>query len=277
MHYIPWDEWIVLALFFVGVGGGGFFYAYLLWMQNERRLSGSLGTAFIVMPFVTLVGLLILLLDLGRPERFLNALFHFNPHSILNLGVFVQGAFITTAFTISLLIYLHKTQSKLFVFLMHLGMFLALLVCLYHGLLPVSMPRDGWSGVLIFVMFFSSLLSGYALVEYITHKASGTFHLIALGSFWSVFALWIYTLSIGTLGERRVLEFLFFEWSLWGVLSMALLLSAFVTSLLLLRRFFFKKSLSRSLLLGGVTVEFFGAFMLKYGVILAGQLSFLTR
>lgn len=279
MHYLPWDEWIVLALFLVGIGGGGFFYSYFLWLKAEKTLDASLKKALIFMPFITLVGLLVLLIDLGRPERFLNAVFHFNPHSILNMGVFVQGAFVTVALLIVLLIYLKKTQTKLFELSMHFGMAFGLLICLYHGLLPVSMPRDGWSGALVFVMFFSSVLSGRAFVEYLTHvkHSSPSFNLIMLLSFWATFGLWIYTLSIGTTGERLVLTFLFSQWSLSAILLVALLVSALVASLFLVREFFTKAHPSHTLLLAGIAIEFFGAFMLKYGVILAGQLSFLTR
>ena len=279
MHYIPWSEWIVLALFLVGVGGGGFFYSYFLWLKAGKTIDASLQKALLFTPFITLAGLIVLLVDLGRPERFLNAIFHFNPHSILNIGVFIQGAFVSIALFVIVLVYLKQTKTKLFEFAMHGGMLFALLICLYHGLLPVSMPREGWSGALIFVMFFSSLLSGRAFVEYLTKSAhsSSRFNLIMLSSFWATFGLWIYTLSIGSTGERAVLLFLFSQWSLSALMLLVLMLSGLVATLLLVREFFAKTHPPHALLLSGISIEFVGAFMLKYGVILSGQLSFLTR
>lgn len=279
MHYIPWDEWIVLALFLVGVGGGGFFYAYVLWMKAHKTLDRGLKNALIISPIITLLGLFILLVDLGRPERFLNALFHFNPHSIMNLGVFIQAFFVNIALGVVILIYLRKTETKLFEYAMHGGMVFGVLIALYHGLLPVSMPRDGWSGGLVFVMFFSSILSGRAFVEYITQSAHSTplFNFSVLVSFWVSVAIWIYTLSIGTLGERAVLEFLFLQWDFSLLMLGVLFMSGLFTTLLMARELYVKRHPSRLLIFGGVSIEFFGAFMLKYGVILAGQLTFLAR
>jgi len=87
MGYIPWDGWITLALFFVGMGAGSFIYATFLWLQNAQTLTRPTLLGWSIAPFATGLGLMILLIDLGRPERFLNALFHFNPHSILNNGL----------------------------------------------------------------------------------------------------------------------------------------------------------------------------------------------
>lgn len=279
MHYIPWNEWIVLALFLVGAGGGAFLYAYVIWLKESKKVASSLQKALYIAPFITLAGLLILLVDLGRPERFLNAVFHFNPHSVLNMGVFIQGAFVNSALLIVGLLYLQKSSTKLFAYFMHATMVFAVLVCLYHGLLPVSMPRDGWSGALVFVMFFSSLLSGRAVIELITKSAhsSPALNLITLVGFWGVLGIWIYSLAIGTIGERAVLEFLFFQWNLSSIMLLGVSLSAIVATLLLTREFLNKAHPSAALILGGVAVEFFGAFMLKYGVILSGQLSFLVR
>ncbi len=268
MGYLPWNEWIVLALFLVGMGAGSYMIAYVMLVRGAdvRRIRSGF---YLSAPLVVL-GLLILLFDLGRPERFINVLLHFNPESMMNLGAFIQGTFVHVALLVAWWVYRGEMQSRRFKIVSLVGLVLAVAVGLYHGLLPASMPREGWNGALVAVMFLSSLLSGKAAIE-LSSGFSAAHHQHSsalLFAYAALLGVWFYTLFIGHVDERAVLAFLFGSWGLSLLFGAALLLSLLLPFTLTCKPF-------RGAVVLAALFEFGGAFMFKYGAILAGQLSFM--
>ncbi|WP_284139154.1 MULTISPECIES: NrfD/PsrC family molybdoenzyme membrane anchor subunit [unclassified Virgibacillus] len=79
----PWGAWIAFYIFFVGLSAGSFLLSTLIFVfgmdQYERVGKMALFTAVVCM----IIALTFVLMDLGRPERFMNALIHWNVTSIL--------------------------------------------------------------------------------------------------------------------------------------------------------------------------------------------------
>ncbi|MEQ6390122.1 NrfD/PsrC family molybdoenzyme membrane anchor subunit [Bacillaceae bacterium S4-13-58] len=79
----PWGAWIAFYIFFVGLSAGSFLLSTLIYVfgmeEFERVGRAALFTAIVCM----IVALTFVLMDLGRPERFLNAIIHWNVTSML--------------------------------------------------------------------------------------------------------------------------------------------------------------------------------------------------
>ncbi|MBA4536741.1 polysulfide reductase NrfD [Bacillus aquiflavi] len=79
----PWGAWIAFYIFFVGLSAGSFLLSTLIFVfgmkEYERIGKAALFTAIVCM----IVALTFVLMDLGRPERFLNAVIYWNVTSAL--------------------------------------------------------------------------------------------------------------------------------------------------------------------------------------------------
>lgn len=80
---MPWGAWIAFYIFFVGLSAGSFLLSTLIIVFGMERFEvvgrAALFTAIIAM----IVALTFVLLDLGRMDRFLNAMIYWNLTSIL--------------------------------------------------------------------------------------------------------------------------------------------------------------------------------------------------
>ncbi|WP_461201852.1 NrfD/PsrC family molybdoenzyme membrane anchor subunit [Anoxybacillus sp. TBDG-1] len=159
-----WDVRITLDLFLGGVGIALFFISVLLsifYKENKKLIK----LTAILSPVCVGGGLLFLISELGRPERFLTTMYHFNPLSVTSWGGIVQSLFMITSFVYALYVYMDRDHDFVFATCKILGTLFAILVGIYHGLLLTSLDRPLWSGGLVTILFFSSsLLSGLALV-----------------------------------------------------------------------------------------------------------------
>lgn len=79
----PWGAWIAFYIFFVGLSAGSFLLSSLIFVfgmdEYEKVGKAALFTAIVSM----IVALTFVLMDLGRPDRVLNALAYWNVTSIL--------------------------------------------------------------------------------------------------------------------------------------------------------------------------------------------------
>lgn len=79
----PWGAWIAFYIFFVGLSAGSFLLSTLIYVfgmeEYERIGRAALFTAIVCM----IVALTFVLMDLGRPERLLNAIIYWNVTSAL--------------------------------------------------------------------------------------------------------------------------------------------------------------------------------------------------
>lgn len=83
-QHIPWGFWIVLYIYFIGLSAGSFLLSTLIYVFGVKRLEAAgrmaLFQAFICM----LLGLFLIFIDLGHPERFYKVITSMNPTSVLS-------------------------------------------------------------------------------------------------------------------------------------------------------------------------------------------------
>mgnify|MGYP000616266273 CR=1 FL=1 len=166
-HFVPWDIRVTLDLFLGGLGVGAFLLSVWVGRFDDReRYSQIVKVGAFVAPIAVIVGLLFLLSELGRPERFITTLFRVNPTSVMSWGVFLQGGFVVIALLYALKVRKLSENPSSGAAVKVLGTVLALAVGLYHGLLLSSnVARPLWrDGVFPLIMLLSSLLAGIAFV-----------------------------------------------------------------------------------------------------------------
>jgi Ni/Fe-hydrogenase subunit HybB-like protein len=80
---VPWGLWITVDLTCIGLSAGAFLLTAAVYLLGWKRFEPVARTA----TFVGLIGysmaVLMLMLDIGRPERFWHSLVYWNPHSVL--------------------------------------------------------------------------------------------------------------------------------------------------------------------------------------------------
>ena len=164
---LPWGIYLACYLFLGGAAGGAFLVGAIQDLRNKGRkvaeFAGFTSFAAIVM------GLIFLLLDLGRPADALNA-FNQPTISVMSFGTWIISAFaltsvIYTSFYIKRFPWSRSVSGrKVFAVL---GMVLGVITMYYTGLLlGVILSRPLWSQALIPVLFtVSGASTGIALVE----------------------------------------------------------------------------------------------------------------
>src|SRR5699024_3361385 len=91
----PWGAWIAFYIFFVGLSAGSFLLSSLIYVvgmhQYERVGKMALFTVVVCM----MVALIFVLMNLGRPERFINAMVFWNVLSVLACEIHFYVVYIT--------------------------------------------------------------------------------------------------------------------------------------------------------------------------------------
>ncbi|MBC2888147.1 NrfD/PsrC family molybdoenzyme membrane anchor subunit [Gordonibacter massiliensis (ex Traore et al. 2017)] len=161
-----WDVRILLDLFLGGVGIGIFlFLAFGVWGKGEERLpilkAGSIASLVLVG-----LGALCLVSELGRPFGIMSTVTGFNATSITSWGGMLQMAFLLIDAALCVMLFALKDNvqgSVAFKIVGAVGVGLASLVLVYHGLVLNSVGRGLWADALITPLFMaSSLLAGGA-------------------------------------------------------------------------------------------------------------------
>ncbi|NBJ68713.1 MULTISPECIES: NrfD/PsrC family molybdoenzyme membrane anchor subunit [Clostridia] len=79
----PWGAWIAFYIFFVGLSAGSFLLSTMIFVFGMKRYEKVGKMALFIAIICMIVALTFVLMDLGRPERALSALVHWNVTSIL--------------------------------------------------------------------------------------------------------------------------------------------------------------------------------------------------
>lgn len=168
-----WDVRVIIDLVVGGVGVGAFLLAVLASIYWDSRYQVLVKTGFYTTPISVGLGLIFLLSELGRPERFITTLFRVNPYSIMSWGVFLQTVFLLLAGIMAILVFKKLDYGKIAATIKTFGAVFAIAVGIYHGLLlSTNVSRPLWNDSLLAFMFFiSSLLTGSAVVLLISMAA----------------------------------------------------------------------------------------------------------
>ena len=91
---LPWGLWLSLYIYFIGLSAGSFLLSTLVYVFGVKRYE-PVGRMALFQALVCLVlGLLFILIDLGRPERFFRTITNWAPSSILAWEIMFYLAYI---------------------------------------------------------------------------------------------------------------------------------------------------------------------------------------
>ncbi|MFQ6034414.1 MAG: NrfD/PsrC family molybdoenzyme membrane anchor subunit [Sedimentisphaerales bacterium] len=170
-HHEAMGPLIVLYFFLSGLGAGAFLTAVGLQIFGSEKYEKIARTAAIAAPVMLIPGLLCLLLDLGKPLRFLNLFFYFNPSSVASWGVWIINIFLVISVLYAFSHVIGKAQRAKP--LAYLGLVFALAVGFYSGLLLYQMHGYVlWHSALLPMLFLvSAIASGLAVVLLLSGSA----------------------------------------------------------------------------------------------------------
>jgi formate-dependent nitrite reductase membrane component NrfD len=156
-------DWTVVTYFFLGgLSAGAFLFSVVAthWKQELRPLAKA---PALIAPVALAIGMLFLLLDLGKPFRAYRLLVHFNPGSALSWGVWFLNVFLVLSVAHAWLTLKGRadTGRKPAV----IGVPFALLVAAYTGVLLTQSPgKPLWHSALVPALFVNgALISGIAV------------------------------------------------------------------------------------------------------------------
>ncbi len=87
-NIVPWGLWVSLYIFFIGLSAGSFLISTLVYVFDIKKFE-HIGRMAVFQAFICLcIGLFLVLLDLGHPERFYQVFLTPGPHSVLAYEIY---------------------------------------------------------------------------------------------------------------------------------------------------------------------------------------------
>jgi formate-dependent nitrite reductase membrane component NrfD len=268
-------DWMIVMYFFLGglsVGAYLFSVAANYWKQEFKPLAKK---SAIISLIALALGLLVLLYDLGQPNRAWRLFTAFNPNSMVSWGVWFLNIFglFNLIYTAGLL----KGKDAAAKTFAYLGLPFAILTATYTAMLLTQAPgRELWHTALLPVLFLNgAIISGIALVMLFSLKALNAELLSKLGRF----VAWLIILELGMVASEIVLllnggtesvaaaKFLFSEKIGCLFLGFEIVLGSIVPAIILLRlkTNAFLQTVASLLILIGI-------FAMRYVIVVGGQL-----
>lgn len=165
-NIVSWGLYITLFMFFVGLSAGGLIVSSSATVFDLKQFKPVAKPAVLLSSTCIIVATLLILVDLGRPERFLNLFFHPQFNSPLIWDVIVIGIYLVTS-----LVYLYSmtraepSPGNLRV-LSAIALPVAILVhSVTAWIFGLQIARPTWHSALMAPIFVASALdSGLALL-----------------------------------------------------------------------------------------------------------------
>ncbi len=176
-------DWMIVMYFFLGglsVGAYLFSVAANYWKQEYKSLAKRSAVLSLI---VLAIGMFMLLIHLGRPERFWRVFTSFNPHSMLSWGAWLLNIFGLLDFIFTVLLFTSKKSVAKKV--AYIGLPFALLTAFYTAIHIARAPDMLlWHSSLMPVLFLNgALISGIALVILFSANAKNVELFSKLGKF----------------------------------------------------------------------------------------------
>lgn len=111
-HEVHWGALIAIYLFLAGVAGGAFLTSSLTDLFNKKRPLKVICAGAYIAPVAIMIGLGLLVVDLGRPLSFWKLLFNVNFGSVMSIGVFIISVFTVLALVYAYLIWQTAAAEK---------------------------------------------------------------------------------------------------------------------------------------------------------------------
>ncbi len=178
MEHIIWGIPVAFDLFLAGLGAGALFLAIAADLFGGRRYEKITRTGALIAPLPVIVGVFLLVIDLGRPLRFWEFLLRRGPGFIMvNLGsVMSIGVWLLTIFVILSLVYAGLVLfgwpfawgKKVKRGVAMIGLVVSLLVAAYTGVLLAATANPVWNNLFLPAVFVvSALATGIAAVIFV--------------------------------------------------------------------------------------------------------------
>ncbi len=259
-----WGWPVAFAIFAAGLGAGAYLVsaaALYLWKGRWEKVA-RVGV-YLSGPAIALAAL-VFILDLGRPDRALNV--YSNPLSVMSVGAWLLTATSVLAIIHGALLWTGRTARRLYA----LGSPLAFGTAMYTGfLMGILLPKGLWyTPALPWLFLASSLSTGLAAVgllgleDGVMKRLEGD-HALLLVLELALVALYLATTGFPGALITGPLAFLF----LGGVLVLGILVPL-LYSLYALRT----EALNRAALTGTFALVLLGGFLLRYSILMGGQL-----
>jgi len=183
-HDLDWGLPVAIDLFAAALGAGAFMLAVMADLAGGRRHRTTSFIGALVAPWPVIAGVLLLVADLGQPQRFWEmllktgpgvALEHpylmFNITSTMSVGTWVLTIFVWVSFAYiacHVLSYPFRVMVVARKLVGIAGLPIALMVAIYTGVLLSASPNDLWSNWMLPIVFVTSALAtGAAAVVFV--------------------------------------------------------------------------------------------------------------
>ncbi len=177
-HHISWGIPVAFDLFLAGFGAGALLLAVVADLFGGKRYQKIMRTGAFIAPWPVLLGVILLVVDLGNPLRFWEFLLRkgpgilmFNPDSVMSIGVWLLTFFVILSLVylvLCLVSWVFAWGAKLRQLVGVVAFCFALLVTVYTGVLLAATPNPLWNSVLLPAVFsISALSTGIAGVVFV--------------------------------------------------------------------------------------------------------------
>ena len=109
---IAWGGVIAVYLFLAGIAGGAFLTSALTELLSKKQPEKVIRSGAYIAPVAIVIGLGMLVVDLGRPLTFWKLLIDVNFHSVMSLGVFIVSIFTAFSFAYAFLVWTAAAAQK---------------------------------------------------------------------------------------------------------------------------------------------------------------------
>jgi formate-dependent nitrite reductase membrane component NrfD len=291
---VHWTWMIFTEMFLAGVAAGLVICAFLLAINGRGRSSAARTASMLPFPAL-LIATILLIADLGRPERFWHMVVlseqllpAMKPWSPISLGTWLLSLF--SGF--SLIAFVHALASRgcasadawpesrssktsaLDLLWRGLGALLGLAVAIYAGVLLSVSNIPGWADMPMIAAVYaaSAIVTGIALLVLVEsvrgHITPDVLRLAAANTVLIVFWLVVTVLFIAMLviAYDRSGRFFLSGWPLFAIIG-ALVFGGFIPLLLRLRG----KLVRRPALIGSSLMVLLGGLLLRIGIVMGPQ------
>ncbi len=264
--------WMIVAYFFLGGLGAGAFLLSAAAICWKEQLKPVAKTAGIIAPLAVGLGLLFLVVDLGKPERFWRLLVTFNYTSAISWGVWFLNVF----FALSVLNAWLLLRGKASKAVAWAGAPVAILVGAYTGvLLSQSLGNAFWHSAFVPVLFLNSgiltgvaataMLSGRSLSDELSAKLAKIIGWLVVAEL-GLIVVELFALLNGDAESVEVAQALLGGKFAFLFLGVELLLGALVPLAILFRR-----KVNAAALATASVLVLIGVFTMRYVIVIGGQ------
>ncbi len=272
-HHEAMGALIVIYFFLSGLGAGAFLTAAGLRLFGGERYVKIEKTAAIIAPLLLAGGLLCLVIELGKPLRFLNMFLYFNPASVASWGVWVINIFMAISVIYAFLHVIGKAEKARP--LACIGFVFALAVGFYSGMLLYQMHGHVlWHSALVPAIFLASAIaSGLAVVLLVSGSADAAQIRVLSNAFAVavgvdlVLALTEVLTLVWSSGEKAAAAEIIFSGNYGFLFIWVYLIIGLVVPLVFLTR----QRKSRSMQVLAAVLVLAGTLAMRYVIVMGGQ------